>query len=127
MGPELSDEKVKNSTAQKSSWPIEFATLHSPPQWFATAATTIVILIVLVLLVLAVISVARLTLDLIGTDSQRASEAVKSLLPIAAAVIGLPLIIWRLVILNERRLSSSCLHLSMDCRIKSGNDKEARI
>jgi hypothetical protein len=102
MGTELLDGKVKNSTTQKTSWPIDFSTLRSPPHSFATIVTIIVVLIVLILLALAVISVARLAIDLLGADSQRASEAVKSLLPIAAAVIGLPLIIWRLVILNQQ-------------------------
>jgi uncharacterized protein YjbI with pentapeptide repeats len=102
MGAELSDGKIKNSTAQKTSWPIDFSTLHSPPQWFATLATSIIIIVVFILLALAVISVARLAIDLLGTDSQRGSEAVKSLLPIVAAVIGLALIIWRLVILNQQ-------------------------
>ena len=44
----------------------------------------------------------RLGLDVLGPDPVRGSDAIKSLLPIAAAAVGLPLIIWRLAILNRQ-------------------------
>jgi hypothetical protein len=43
-----------------------------------------------------------LGIDLLSGDASRAREATKSLLPIAAAAIGLPLIVWRLVILSRQ-------------------------
>jgi uncharacterized protein YjbI with pentapeptide repeats len=54
------------------------------------------------LFILAAVAIPRLTFDLLGDNQQRASEAVKSLLPIAAAAVGFPLIVWRLVILNQQ-------------------------
>jgi uncharacterized protein YjbI with pentapeptide repeats len=93
----------QNGSAGKSSvWPIDFSVIKSPPQWFAIAVTTIVILFAFFLFILALVAVARLAIDLLSDNQPRASEAVKSLLPIAAAAIGLPLIVWRLVILNQQ-------------------------
>lgn len=58
------------------------------------------------LLLITTLAVYHLTSDLVGSDPIRASESVKSLLPISAAVIGLPLIVWRLVILNRQTITA---------------------
>jgi uncharacterized protein YjbI with pentapeptide repeats len=94
--------KSDSPGAKTSSWPIDFFAVRTPPPWLSTVATTIVLLFALILFSLAIIAIARLAIDLLGDNQQRASEAVKSLLPIAAAAVGLPLIIWRLVILNQQ-------------------------
>ncbi len=87
---------------RKTSWPVSFSAIKSPPPWIANTATAVAFLLVLILVFLAVIAIARLAIDLLGNDTQRASDAVKSLLPIAAAAVGLPLIVWRLVILSQQ-------------------------
>ncbi len=102
MCADISNQKAEDCPTQKTSWPVNFSTLKSPPTWFANTVTSVIVLLVFLLLFLATVAVARLAIDLLGNDAQRASEAVKSLLPIAAAVVGLPLIIWRLVILNQQ-------------------------
>jgi hypothetical protein len=61
-----------------------------------------VFLLGLTLLCLSVASIVWLGVDLFSGDASRAREATKSLLPIAAAAIGLPLIVWRLIILNRQ-------------------------
>jgi uncharacterized protein YjbI with pentapeptide repeats len=102
MSTEIPISKSIGPPAGTVSWPVIFSAIRSPPQWFANAATTVIFLIMAFLLFLAAVAIIRLAIDLLGSDHQQASEAVKSLLPIAAAVIGLPLIIWRLVILNQQ-------------------------
>lgn len=86
----------------RRGWPIDLTALKHPPLWVASIVTTLCIIVAIALTGLSAIAMVRLALDLIGEDKQRASDAVKSLLPIAAAAIGLPLIIWRLVILSRQ-------------------------
>ncbi len=95
-------EKPKRTTTNQVAWPINLSNLKSPPQWFATGATIVVSLFAILLLFLAAVAIGRLAFDLLGDDHLRASDAVKSLLPIAAAALGLPLIVWRLVILSQQ-------------------------
>lgn len=102
MSADTPNHKLAADLTQNTSWPIHFSILRSPPLWCANVAATVVILAVLILLLLAAVAIARLAIDLLGNDTQRASDAAKSVLPIAAAVIGAALIIWRLVILNRQ-------------------------
>lgn len=83
-------------------WPIDLQFILYPPSWLAITCTIFLILAALVLFFLAVVAMGRLAIDLLGSDHLRATEAIKSLLPIVAAVVGLPLIIWRLLILNQQ-------------------------
>jgi uncharacterized protein YjbI with pentapeptide repeats len=100
--PPTSNSLNKDVPAKPTAWLIEPSALRSPPAWLANATIVLLILFGLLLLSLGLLAIARLAYDLLGDDQQRASEAVKSLLPIAAAAVGLPLIIWRLVILNQQ-------------------------
>jgi len=102
MCADTPNQNSEGHAGQKRSWPVNFSTLKSPPPWFANTATAVIFLLVLILLFLTAVAVVRLAIDLVGSDTQHASEAVKSLLPIAAAVVGLPLIIWRLLILDQQ-------------------------
>lgn len=102
MCADIPDQNPQDGLIDKTSWPINSSTLKSPPPWLANAATTIAVLLVVIFLFLAAVAVVRLATDLLGSDAQRASEAVRSFLPIAAAVVGLPLIIWRLLILTQQ-------------------------
>lgn len=98
----INDPGPNSSSPEKTSWPVDFSILRAPPRWFATATTTVITFFVIALLLLAIIAVAQLAIDLLSGNHQRASDAIKALLPVAAALIGLPLIIWRLVILAEQ-------------------------
>jgi hypothetical protein len=93
---------LEGRVVRKKSWPVSFSAIKSPPPWIANTATAVAFLLALILVFPAVIAIARLAIDLLGNDTQRASDAVKSLLPIAAAAVGLPLIVWRLVILSQQ-------------------------
>jgi uncharacterized protein YjbI with pentapeptide repeats len=77
--------------------------------WIANHSDTIgATLIVLgtllstLLLIIATLSLKSLLLDLISDDQRQTTEAAKTALPILAAAIGLPLIIWRLRILDRQ-------------------------
>lgn len=90
----------------QSGWPLTFEKLKAPPIWLSSFVCLILGMGALLLFLLTIIAVYRLTMDMVGTDTTRASEAVKSLLPISAAAIGLPLIIWRLVILSRQTITA---------------------
>lgn len=102
MCPDIPPQAADDHPMRQTSWPINLSTLRSLPRWIANAATTVGALFVLFVLFLAAVAVLRLAIDLLGNDTLRASDAVRSFLPIAAAAAGLPLIIWRLVILNRQ-------------------------
>jgi hypothetical protein len=102
-----SQPKNADHEQDTSAWPIALSSLKRPPLWVANFLCALAILVGLLLLFLSCIAIVRLGADLVGTDPQRASEAVKSILPIAAAGIGLPLIVWRLIILNQQTQISS--------------------
>ncbi|MBB4038606.1 uncharacterized protein YjbI with pentapeptide repeats [Microvirga flocculans] len=53
-------------------------------------------------LILSIVAVLRLGWGLVYGSNQDALEASRVFLPLAAAAVGLPLIIWRLVILNRQ-------------------------
>jgi uncharacterized protein YjbI with pentapeptide repeats len=100
--PTANSEAKSSADTNLSPWPIDLRSILYPPSWFAIVCTTFIILSALVLFSLAVVAIGQLAIDLLGGDHQRATEAIKLLLPIVAAVVGLPLIVWRLLILNQQ-------------------------
>lgn len=97
------DPQKNNGQPVKTGWPIDFEKLRkAPPLWLSTIISTTAILLGLALLIFGLIAIGRLGVDLIAGTTERASEATKSILPLAAAAIGLPLIIWRLIILSQQ-------------------------
>lgn len=96
-----------------TAWPISFDRLKAMPSPLKNFICVILILTSSLLVFLAIIAVGRLSFDLLGNDQQRATEAIKSFLPLAAAAIGLPLIIWRLTILNHQAKISEA-HAQID-------------
>ena len=101
--PETKKEQNRPSAnGDKFRWPITFERLQRPPLWLSTTTTVILSTIALFLLLLSIAAIWQLAIDLLGSDRSHAADAVKSILPIAAAAVGLPLIIWRLVILNRQ-------------------------
>jgi hypothetical protein len=86
---------------QKTEWPIKFDTLR-PPTAFSVPVSVIGILIFITCILIAVLALAWLLADLISGDQRRASDAAKTALPLLAGAIGLPLIVWRLLILDRQ-------------------------
>jgi uncharacterized protein YjbI with pentapeptide repeats len=99
---ETSTTQADSPSSERSLSPFDFRGIRQAPPWAINAICVALLLAILLLLFLTVTSFFRLTLDLLGSDTARSSEAIRSLLPITAAAIGLPLIIWRLVILNRQ-------------------------
>lgn len=100
---EAGPEAKEISKPARTGWPLDFDRLRkAPPLWLSTTITTVAILLGLALIFLGIIAIGRLGVDLISDNRASASEAIKSILPLAAAAIGLPLIVWRLVILSQQ-------------------------
>jgi hypothetical protein len=111
---------LRDRTGPQSSWPVSLSALKSPPEWFSNTVCVLLGLAAIYLAFLALVAVGRLTLDLLGNDRQAASDAVKSLLPITAAAVGLPLIVWRLVILNHQtRISETKTQIDRETQYTS--------
>lgn len=89
------------TSARANNWPITFDFLNWPSA-FTRPVTTAGVGLVVILLVIAIFSIGWLLADLVSGDTKRAAEAVKAALPLLAATIGLPLIIWRLRILDRQ-------------------------
>jgi hypothetical protein len=85
----------------RSGWPITLDSLAWPNKLSGSMATVAVSLVIL-LGFIAILAIGWLLADLVSGDQKRASEAVKAALPILAAAIGLPLLIWRLRILDRQ-------------------------
>lgn len=83
-------------------WPVDLKRLKNPPIWLSSAIIVLALTLSIFLLFVSIVALWKLASDLLSPNASRGSEAVKSLLPIAAAALGLPLIIWRLAILNRQ-------------------------
>lgn len=99
-------QKTSKQSSSTLGWPIDLRGLQYLPHWITSPLLALAGIVVISLVIFALISIARLGLDLIGDDRNRAAEAIRSILPLAAAGIGLPLIIWRLVILSRQTATS---------------------
>jgi hypothetical protein len=86
---------------QKRGWPLQFSFLE-PPTALSIPLSVISILIFVTFVLIAILALSWLFTDLVSGDQRRASEAAKTALPILAGAIGLPLIIWRLRILDRQ-------------------------
>ncbi len=91
------DEKANQN---QSGWPINFSVLRNPPNWFANFVTVLLFVIAIVLILLSLVAIVQLSFDLFSSDRRHVADAVKAILPMTAAAVGFPLIIWRLHILN---------------------------
>lgn len=92
----------QQAVSRPEGWPIHFQWLRSPPHWFAAPASAVLLVAGFSLVLLSLIAIARLGAELFSDDNKLAIEAIKVLLPLAAAAVGLPLIIWRLAILTRQ-------------------------
>ncbi|MGD9766770.1 MAG: hypothetical protein AB7U62_03925 [Pseudolabrys sp.] len=95
-------QKDTESRSLEAGWPLITSKLKNPPLWLSSFLIIIGFVFGLWLLFLTCAALFHLTGDILGGSPDRISDAVKALLPIAAAAVGLPLIIWRLAILNRQ-------------------------
>lgn len=89
-------------STKENSWPINWSAFASFPRDAKPLVSTLLIITTLLLLSIGTLSLGWLFVDLISGDQRRAAEAAKASLPILAAAIGLPLLIWRLRILDRQ-------------------------
>ena len=90
-----------NPETQRDIWLIEFDRLKWPASLSATLVTVGLVILVL-LLFIATLAMGWLLVDLVSGDQKRAAEATKAAFPILVAAIGLPLLVWRLRILDRQ-------------------------
>jgi uncharacterized protein YjbI with pentapeptide repeats len=86
---------------QRRGWPIKFSTLR-PPTTLSTPISVIAVAAFFVCTIIAMLALGWLLADLVSGDQRRASEAARTALPILAGAIGLPLIVWRPLILDRQ-------------------------
>lgn len=91
-----------NSTDPRRGWPLKFDFFRSPPISISSTALVVGLIFLITLIAIAALAVSWLLIDLVSGDQKRAAEASKTALPVFAAAIGLPLLIWRLVILDRQ-------------------------
>jgi hypothetical protein len=92
---------MKDDQSQSSrKLPIDFDALSSIQS--SAAIAVIGISLSVLLLLIAALAIGWILVDLIGGDQKRAAEATKAALPLLAATVGLPLLIWRLKILDRQ-------------------------
>lgn len=92
-----------NYDNQKKGWPLQLGgLLEAPPLAISSPICVVGLSIFSLLLCIGLLALGWLLVDLLSGDQKRASEATKAALPILAGVVGLPLIVWRLVILDRQ-------------------------
>lgn len=91
------------AASREKGWPLRLSGLFRRPPFAITTTLSVIGISVFALLIcIGVLSLAWLLVDLVSGDQRRAAEATKAALPILAGVVGLPLIIWRLIILDRQ-------------------------
>jgi hypothetical protein len=90
-----------NAENHQSKWPIRFSALE-PPTKLTTPISVLIIVIFIACIVIAILAIGWLLTDLLSGDQKRGSDAAKTALPILAGAVGLPLIVWRLLILDRQ-------------------------
>ena len=85
----------------QSQWPIRSLSLKSLAA-LSIPISVIGIGICIVCIIVAILALGWLFADLVSGDQKRGSDAARTALPILAGAIGLPLIVWRLLILDRQ-------------------------
>jgi hypothetical protein len=86
----------------KRGWPLQLSFLERPPSAFSVPVSVVGISLFVALMFIALLAVGWLLADLMSGEQRRAAEAAKAALPLLAGAVGLPLIIWRLRILDRQ-------------------------
>lgn len=91
------------NTGSPRGWPLQLIGLFERPSSKLSVPISVLgILLFVALVVVGFAAVIWLLVDLLSGDQKRAAEAAKAALPVLAGAVGLPLIIWRLVILDRQ-------------------------
>ncbi|WP_407183437.1 hypothetical protein [Bradyrhizobium centrosematis] len=84
-------------------WPLQIlGSFEQPSSKLSVPIAVFGTVFFVALLIIGFLAVAWLLADLLSGDQKRAAEATKAALPVLAGVVGLPLIIWRLLILDRQ-------------------------
>jgi hypothetical protein len=83
-------------------WPLNFSFLERPPTAFSVPVSVFAVSLFIALLLIAFLAIVWLLADLLSGEQKRAADATKAALPLLAGAIGLPLIVWRLRILDRQ-------------------------
>lgn len=90
-------------TEPERGWPIQIiGSFERPTSKISVPVCMLGILLFIALVVVGFAAIAWLLVDLLSGDQKRAADAAKAALPVLAGAVGLPLIIWRLVILDRQ-------------------------
>ncbi|MBR0775468.1 pentapeptide repeat-containing protein [Bradyrhizobium diazoefficiens] len=91
------------NTNREKGWPVDLSGLFSSPPFAVSIPVSVTGISVFALLAcIGLLALGWLLIDLLSGDQRRAAEATKAALPILAGVVGLPLIVWRLLILDRQ-------------------------
>jgi uncharacterized protein YjbI with pentapeptide repeats len=85
----------------KTGWPLRFSAFK-PPTAISTPISILLLVVFVACIIIAILALGWLLADLLSGDQKRGSEAAKTALPVLAGAVGLPLIIWRLIILDRQ-------------------------
>src|ERR1700733_794061 len=92
-----------SNTDPRKGWPVRLAGFfEEPPSKISVPLSVLAISIFVALIIIAVAAIIWLLADLLNGDQKRAAEATKAFLPVLVGLVGLPLIIWRLLILDRQ-------------------------
>ena len=92
-----------NKDDSHRGWPLQIVGLFErPPSTVSIPVSVFGVIFFTALLIIGFSAVSWLLVDLLSGDQKRAAEATKAALPVLAGVIGLPLIVWRLLILDRQ-------------------------
>ncbi|MBR0831689.1 pentapeptide repeat-containing protein [Bradyrhizobium manausense] len=91
------------NTDPQRGWPLQIIGLFErPTSKISVPVSLLAVLLFVALVIVGFAAIVWLLVDLLSGDQKRAAEAAKAALPVLAGAVGLPLIIWRLVILDRQ-------------------------
>ncbi|MCK1654218.1 hypothetical protein IVA88_22655 [Bradyrhizobium sp. 149] len=91
------------SNNPERGWPIQIAgSFEHPASKVSVPVCVLGILLFVAIIVVGFAAIVWLLVDLLSGDQKRAADAARAALPVVAGAVGLPLIIWRLVILDRQ-------------------------
>lgn len=111
---------MKEEPLAQPFWPIDGPALKALLRYFSAPILVVGFLVAALLSVIAVFAIGWILADFMSADQKRASDAAKAALPILAAAIGFPLLIWRLLILDRQtRISEEKTQIDREAHFTS--------
>lgn len=89
--------------ADTRGWPLRLiGAFEKPTSEISTPISVIGIALFVLLVVVGFLAIGWLLADLLSGDQKRAADAAKAAIPVLVGAVGLPLIVWRLLILDRQ-------------------------